>query len=58
MLKQAYSFIDMGDRKTGKVILERVIEKYPTSKEAELAEKKIAEVLAKGPIKTKKKKKK
>jgi len=58
MLKQAYSFIDMGDRKTGKVILERIIEKYPTSKEAELAEKKIAEVLAKGPIKTKKKKKK
>lgn len=45
MLKQAYSFIDMGDRKTGKVILERLIEKYPTSKEAELAEKKIAEVL-------------
>lgn len=58
MLKQAYSFIEMGDRKTGKVILERIIEKYPTSKEAELAEKKIAEVLAKGPIKTKKKKKK
>lgn len=58
MLKQAYAFIEMGDRKTGKVILERIIEKYPTSKEAELAEKKIAEVLAKGPIKTKKKKKK
>ena len=61
MLKQAYAFIEMGDRKTGKVILERILEKYPTSKEAELAEKKIAEVLAKGPIKksttTKKKKK-
>ncbi|MEW5746243.1 MAG: tol-pal system protein YbgF [Nitrospirota bacterium] len=45
MLKQAYSFIELGDRKTGKVILERLIEKYPQSAEAELAEKKIAEVL-------------
>ena len=45
MLKQAYSFIDIGDKKTGKVILERVIEKYPQSAEAELAEKKIAEIL-------------
>jgi len=45
MLKQAYSFIDIGDKKTGKVILERIIEKYPQSAEAELAEKKIAEIL-------------
>ena len=45
MLKQAYAFIDIGDKKTGKVILERVIEKYPQSAEAELAEKKIAEIL-------------
>lgn len=45
MLKQAYSFIGMGDKKTGKVILERIIEKYPQSAEAELAEKKIAEIL-------------
>ena len=45
MLKQGYSFIDIGDKKTGKVILERVIEKYPQSAEAELAEKKIAEIL-------------
>lgn len=48
MLKQAYSFIDIGDKKTGKVILERVIEKYPQSAEAELAEKKIAEILHNG----------
>ncbi len=47
MLKQAYSFVELGDRKTGKVILERLIEKYPQSAEAELAEKKIAEILAK-----------
>jgi tol-pal system protein YbgF len=46
MLKQAYAFIEMGDKKTGKVILERLIEKYPQSTEAELAEKKIAEVLS------------
>ncbi|MEW6117200.1 MAG: tol-pal system protein YbgF [Nitrospirota bacterium] len=46
MLKQAYAFIELGDRKTGKVILERIIEKYPRSTEAELAEKKIAEVLS------------
>jgi tol-pal system protein YbgF len=45
MLKQAYAFINIGDKKTGKVILERVIEKYPQSAEAELAEKKIAEIL-------------
>ena|SRR5208283_3069509 len=48
MLKQAYAFIDIGDKKTGKVILERVIEKYPRSAEAELAEKKIAEILHSG----------
>lgn len=45
MLKQAYSFIEIGDKKTGKVILERIIEKYPQSAEAKLAEKKIAEIL-------------
>ncbi|MGD0282167.1 MAG: tol-pal system protein YbgF [Dissulfurispiraceae bacterium] len=48
MLKQAYSFIEIGDKKTGKVILERIIEKYPQSAEAELAEKKIAEILHSG----------
>lgn len=46
ILKQAYSFIELGDRKTGKALLERVIEKYPQSPEAELAEKRIAELLA------------
>lgn len=52
MLKQGYSFIELGDKKTGKVILERVMEKYPRSPEAELAEKKIAELLAKDKPKT------
>lgn len=64
MLKQAYAFVEMGDRKTGKVILERLIERFPQSAEAELAEKKIAEVLSKngagpgGSASTKSKKKK
>ncbi|MBI3592296.1 MAG: tol-pal system protein YbgF [Nitrospirae bacterium] len=53
MLKQAFAFIEIGDKKTGKVILERVIEKYPQSAEAELAEKKIAEVLSKNKATTK-----
>lgn len=57
MLKQGYSFIEMGDKKTGKVLLERVIEKYPNSREAELAEKKIAEILPKSTAQPKKKKK-
>ncbi|MBF0557477.1 MAG: tol-pal system protein YbgF [Nitrospirae bacterium] len=58
MLKQAYSFIEMGDKKTGKVILERIIEKYPQSAEAELAEKKIAEILHSSDGSKNKKKKK
>ena len=55
MLKQGYAFIELGDKKTGKVILEKLIEKYPRSKEAELAEKKIAEILAKKAAPAKKK---
>ncbi len=63
MLKQAFSFVEIGDRKTGKVLLEKVIEKYPNSREAELAEKKIGEMLSKNNAggsasKTAKKKKK
>jgi tol-pal system protein YbgF len=58
MLKQAYSFIEIGDKKTGKVILERIIEKYPQSAEAELAEKKIAEILHSSDGSKSKKKKK
>ncbi len=47
MLKQGYSFIELGDKKTGKVILEKLIEKYPRSTETELAKKKLAEILPK-----------
>ncbi len=54
LLKQAYSFIEIGDRKTGKVLLEKVIEKYPKSPEAGLAEKKIQELGPKAPVEKKK----
>ncbi|GER93569.1 tol-pal system protein YbgF [hot springs metagenome] len=53
MLKQAFAFVEIGDKKTGKVLLEKVIEKYPNSHEAELAEKKIAELLSKNNAGTK-----
>ena len=63
MLRQAFSFVEIGDKKTGKVLMEKVIEKYPNSREAELAEKKIGEMLSKNNAggsasKTAKKKKK
>lgn len=36
-LKQGLSFIELGDKKTGKIILEQVRERYPDTREAELA---------------------
>jgi tol-pal system protein YbgF len=44
LLKQGLSFIEIGDKKTGKTILGRLLEKYPNSKEAAQAKKKIAEL--------------
>ncbi len=47
MLKQGYAFIELGGSKNklaGKDILETLIEKYPKSKEAALAQKKIKEI--------------
>jgi tol-pal system protein YbgF len=47
MLKQGYAFIELGGKKNrlaGKDILETLIEKYPKSKEASLAQKKIKEI--------------
>jgi TolA-binding protein len=52
-LKQGLAFIGIGDKKTGKVILEQLLERYPKSKEAELAEKQIND-LNKKPVKKKK----
>jgi len=56
MLKQGFSFLELGDKKTGKVILETLIEKYPKSKEAELAQKRLKELSK--PTSTSKSKKK
>ncbi len=39
ILKQGLAFIEIGDKKTGKILLEQVREKYPNSKEAENATK-------------------
>lgn len=36
-LKQGLSFIELGDKKTGKIILEQVKDRYPDTREAELA---------------------
>jgi tol-pal system protein YbgF len=47
LLKQAYSFLALGgknNRLAGKDILENLMEKYPKSKEADLAKKKLKEI--------------
>jgi tol-pal system protein YbgF len=44
LLKQGFSFIEIGDKKTGKTILEKVIDLYPDYREADLAKKKIEEI--------------
>ena len=44
LLKQGLSFIEIGDKKTGKIILEQLRESYPDSREAELAKKRIDEI--------------
>ena len=49
MLKQGFAFIEIGDIKTGKIILNKLAEKYPNSREAELAKKRVAELEKKAP---------
>lgn len=44
MRKQGAAFIALGDKKTGKVILEQLIEKYPNAKDAGEARKKLEEM--------------
>jgi len=44
LLKQGLSFIEIGDKKTGKTILDKLRELYPDSREAEIAKKKIEEM--------------
>ncbi len=48
LLKQGYSFIEMGDKKATRGIFEQLKEKYPKSKEAALAKKKLEEMSKKG----------
>lgn len=44
LLKQGLSFIEIGDTRTGRTILARLTEKFPNSKDATLAKKKLAEL--------------
>lgn len=55
LLKQGMAFAELDDRKTAKVIFQKLIDKSPDSKEAQLARKKIAE-MEKKPAKGKLKK--
>lgn len=41
MLKQGLAFYSLKDQKTGRIILEKLIEKYPESEQAKLAKKKL-----------------
>jgi tol-pal system protein YbgF len=41
LFKQALAFLELGDKTNAKNLLKRVIEKYPHSDQAELAEKKL-----------------
>jgi tol-pal system protein YbgF len=50
LLKQGLSFIEIGDNKTGKIILEQLIERYPGSNEARIAKKNIEDIKKK-PVK-------
>lgn len=54
LLKQGLAFIEIGDKKTAKVIFEKLTEKYPASKEAEAAKKELAALAIKTPSKPQK----
>ncbi|HCC69077.1 MAG TPA: tol-pal system protein YbgF [Nitrospiraceae bacterium] len=47
LLKQGYSFYAIGDARIGKVILEKLIRKFPNSSEAEMAKKRLGETTKK-----------
>ncbi len=44
LLKQGFAFLEIGDNKTGKIILDRLIEKFPDSREAEFARNKLSDI--------------
>jgi tol-pal system protein YbgF len=41
ILKQAFSFLELGDKTNGKNLLRRVMERYPHSEQAEIAKKRL-----------------
>ena len=41
ILKQAFSFLELGDKTNGKNLLRRVMERYPQSEQAEIAKKRL-----------------
>jgi TolA-binding protein len=44
MYKQGLAFLSLNDKKNARVLLELVSSKYPRSKAAELAKKKLSEI--------------
>ncbi len=48
MLKQGLAFYSLKDQKTGKIILEKLLEKYPDSEQARLAKKKMSKTVVPG----------
>jgi tol-pal system protein YbgF len=41
LLKQAFSFLELGDKTNGRNLLKRVIERYPQSEQADMAKKRL-----------------
>jgi len=41
MLKQGSAFYELNDKKTGNIVLEKLVEKFPDSEQAKLALKKM-----------------
>lgn len=56
MLKQGLAFYELKDNNTGKIVLEKLIEKFPDSEQAKSAEKKLNEKKPTKPAAPKKKK--
>ncbi|MDQ7787350.1 MAG: tol-pal system protein YbgF [Thermodesulfovibrionales bacterium] len=54
LLKQGLSFVEIGDPKTAKVILDQVVERFPDTSEAKIAKKKTDEISARQNLKKKK----
>ena len=41
MLRQAAAFLEMGEKDSAKILLRRITKRYPKTREAQIAEKKI-----------------